>query len=232
METALMSESLVLASDVDETVTQVLTQLVQDGGEQGQMSVALLQEQVELHLGYSEGYLSKWHNRLGCRLRDFFKSKNPASVHTAPSRERKRKRLRARLIDEEEEEEDDDEEEEEEDDEEDEEEEDVEEEEEEEFGELRDPFDSSSSSSLSSSVVFHLHPSSIPTLFTPLLVVHVTFIGFVLVLCLTVTWFLFSTRSSSTRTGATCEGTWEHIRRYPSAMLSDEEAEEEGVGLR
>ena len=49
--------------DVEETVTQVLTQLVQDGGEEDQMSVELLQEQVELNLGYSEGSLSKWQNR-------------------------------------------------------------------------------------------------------------------------------------------------------------------------
>jgi hypothetical protein len=34
METLLMSESLVDASDVEETVTQVLTQLVQDGGDE------------------------------------------------------------------------------------------------------------------------------------------------------------------------------------------------------
>ena len=45
METSMMSESLVDASDVEETVTQVLTQLVQDGGEEDQMSVEFLQEQ-------------------------------------------------------------------------------------------------------------------------------------------------------------------------------------------
>jgi hypothetical protein len=83
METSLMSESVVHASDVEETVTQVLTQLVQDGGDEDQMSVELLQEQVELHLEYVAGSLSKWQNFLGCRLRDFFKSKNPASVYTA-----------------------------------------------------------------------------------------------------------------------------------------------------
>ena len=78
-----MSESIVDASHVEEIVTQVLTQLVQDGGDEDQMSVELLQEQVELHLEYDSGSLSKWHNFLGRTLRDFFKSKNPASVHTA-----------------------------------------------------------------------------------------------------------------------------------------------------
>jgi hypothetical protein len=53
------------------------------GGEQAAMSVQLLQEQVEMHLGYDEGSLSKWHNFLGRTFRDFFKSKNPASVQTA-----------------------------------------------------------------------------------------------------------------------------------------------------
>ena len=48
-----MSESIVDASHVEEIVTQVLTQLVQDGGDEDQMSVELLQEQVELHLEYS-----------------------------------------------------------------------------------------------------------------------------------------------------------------------------------
>ena len=47
------------------------------------MSVELLQEKVELHLGYLAGSLSKWHIRLVRRLRDCLKSKNPASVHTA-----------------------------------------------------------------------------------------------------------------------------------------------------
>ena len=47
------------------------------------MSVELLQEQVELHLEYSEESLTKCQNFLGHRLRDFFKSKNPVSVHTA-----------------------------------------------------------------------------------------------------------------------------------------------------
>ena len=54
METSLMSESLVDTSDVDETVTQVLNQFVQDGGDVDQMSVELIQEQVELRLEYSE----------------------------------------------------------------------------------------------------------------------------------------------------------------------------------
>ena len=47
-----MSESIVDAADVEETVTQVLTQFAQGGGEQAAMSVKLLQEQVELHLEY------------------------------------------------------------------------------------------------------------------------------------------------------------------------------------
>ena len=63
METSLMSESLVDSSDVEETVTQVLTQCVQDGDDEDQMSVELLQEQVELE--YSEGSLRKWQNFLG-----------------------------------------------------------------------------------------------------------------------------------------------------------------------
>jgi len=63
METSLMSESLVDVSDVEETVTQVLTQRVQDGDDEDQMSVELLQEQVELE--YSEGSLRKWQNFLG-----------------------------------------------------------------------------------------------------------------------------------------------------------------------
>ena len=53
METSLMSESLVDTSDVDETVTQVLTYHVQDGGDEHQRPMELLQEQVELHLEYS-----------------------------------------------------------------------------------------------------------------------------------------------------------------------------------
>ena len=62
METSLMSESLIdlsVNSDVRETVTQVLRQRVQDGGDEDQMSLELLQEQVELHLEYAEGSLSK-----------------------------------------------------------------------------------------------------------------------------------------------------------------------------
>ena len=47
-----MSESLVDASDVEETVTEVLAQLVRDGGEQAQTSVEWLQKQVELQLDY------------------------------------------------------------------------------------------------------------------------------------------------------------------------------------
>ena len=85
METSLMSESVVDADDVEETVTQVLTHFVQDGGEQDAMSVELLQQQVEFHLEYAAGSLSKWHNFLGGRSRDFFKSKNPESVLAALS---------------------------------------------------------------------------------------------------------------------------------------------------
>jgi len=84
METSLMSESVVDASDVDKTVTQVLTQVVQDGGDEDQMSVELLREHwVEMCLEYSEGSLSKCQNFLGRRFRDFFRSKNPAKVNTA-----------------------------------------------------------------------------------------------------------------------------------------------------
>ena len=49
MEAVVMSESLV-ESDVDEAVTEVLSHLVRDGGEQAQTSVELMQEQVELNL--------------------------------------------------------------------------------------------------------------------------------------------------------------------------------------
>ena len=73
-----MSESVVNAGDVEESVTQVLTHFVQGGGEQAAMSVQLLAEQVEIDLEYDEGSLSKWHNFLGRTLSDFFKSKNPA----------------------------------------------------------------------------------------------------------------------------------------------------------
>jgi hypothetical protein len=55
METSLMSESVVDAADVEETVTQVLTHFVQGGGEQASMSVQLSQEQVEIQLGYDQG---------------------------------------------------------------------------------------------------------------------------------------------------------------------------------
>ena len=78
-----MSESVVDAPDVEETVTRVLTHFVQGGDEQDEMSVELLQKQVELHLEYAPGTLSKWHNFLGGRSREFFKSKNPASVLSA-----------------------------------------------------------------------------------------------------------------------------------------------------
>jgi hypothetical protein len=80
METSLTSESVVDASDVEKTFTQVLTQVVQDGGDE---ECELLREQVEMCLEYSEGSLSKWQNFLGHRFRDFFKSKNPAKVDTA-----------------------------------------------------------------------------------------------------------------------------------------------------
>jgi hypothetical protein len=75
METSFMSDSLesaIDADDVEETVTQVLTQFVQGGDEQDVMSVQLLQEQVELHLAYDSGSLSKWKNRLSFRFREFF----------------------------------------------------------------------------------------------------------------------------------------------------------------
>ena len=54
-----MSESVVDNADVEQTVTQVLTHFVQRGDEKATMSVQLLQEQVEIHLGYDEGSLSK-----------------------------------------------------------------------------------------------------------------------------------------------------------------------------
>ena len=54
-----MSESLVDVSDVEETVTQVLTHHLQDGGDEDQMSVELQREQVELRLEYSEGSLRR-----------------------------------------------------------------------------------------------------------------------------------------------------------------------------
>ena len=59
METSLMSESVVNAGDVEESVTQVLTHFVQGGDEQAAMSVQLLGEQVEIDLGYEKGSLSK-----------------------------------------------------------------------------------------------------------------------------------------------------------------------------
>ena len=51
METSLMSESVVDAADVEETVTQ---------------------EHVEIQLGYDQGSLSKWHNFLRRTFRDVF----------------------------------------------------------------------------------------------------------------------------------------------------------------
>ncbi len=62
METSLMSESLrVDSSDVEETVTQVLTQFVQDGGDEDQMSEDgdyLLQGQVRVN-AYARQYVSR-----------------------------------------------------------------------------------------------------------------------------------------------------------------------------
>ena len=52
METSLMSESVVNAGDVEDSVTQVLTHFVQGGGEKAAMSVQLLAQQVEIDLGY------------------------------------------------------------------------------------------------------------------------------------------------------------------------------------
>jgi hypothetical protein len=49
-------------------VTEVLAQLVRDGGEQAQISVERLQKQVELHLEYSGGSLSRWKNRITSRI--------------------------------------------------------------------------------------------------------------------------------------------------------------------
>ena len=66
-----MSESVVNAGDVEESVTQVLTHFLQGGGEQAAMSVQLLQEQVETQLGYDQGSLSEWHN-FRPRRPDFF----------------------------------------------------------------------------------------------------------------------------------------------------------------
>ncbi len=55
-----MSESVVDVADVEETVTRVLTHFVQVGDEQDEMSVEFLQKQMELHLEYVGGTLSKW----------------------------------------------------------------------------------------------------------------------------------------------------------------------------
>jgi hypothetical protein len=54
-----------------DTVTKVLTQLVLDGLEPVQISVKLVKEQVDLHLGYSEGSLNKWHNTLSSTMSEF-----------------------------------------------------------------------------------------------------------------------------------------------------------------
>ena len=70
METGVTSESLVVESDVHQTVTEVL---VLDGFEQTDITVKLLQEQVELNLGYSEGSLNKCHNTLSTAIREFFR---------------------------------------------------------------------------------------------------------------------------------------------------------------
>ncbi len=78
-----LSLNISQCGDVEKSVTQVLTHFVQGGGDQAAMSVLLIADQVEIDLGYDEGSLSKWHNFLGRTLLDFFKSKNPASVHTA-----------------------------------------------------------------------------------------------------------------------------------------------------
>ena len=86
METGVMSESLVVPSDVHQTVTEVLGQLVLDDLKQTDITVKLLQEQVELNLGYSEGSLNKWHNALSTAIREFFRGvqwKNPPSLQTA-----------------------------------------------------------------------------------------------------------------------------------------------------
>ena len=66
METSLMSESLVDESDVEETVTQVIKQFVEDGDEETVMSVEFLQEKVELYLGYLSESLSRdWSGTIG-----------------------------------------------------------------------------------------------------------------------------------------------------------------------
>ncbi len=81
-----MSESLVVPSDVHQTVTEVLGQLVLDDFKQTDITVKLLQEQVELILGYSEGSFNKWHNALSTAIPEFFRgvqSKNPPSLQTA-----------------------------------------------------------------------------------------------------------------------------------------------------
>ena len=71
METSFMSESVFNVGDDEESVIQVLTHFVQGGGEQAVMSVQLLQEQVEIQLGYDQGSLNKWHNFLRLPFRFF-----------------------------------------------------------------------------------------------------------------------------------------------------------------
>jgi hypothetical protein len=51
MGTGVMSESLVVPSDVHQTVTEVLGQHLLDGFKQTDITVKFLQEQVELNLG-------------------------------------------------------------------------------------------------------------------------------------------------------------------------------------
>jgi hypothetical protein len=84
METSLMSESVVGAGDVEETVTQVLTHFVQGGVERTAMSVQLVQDQVEIDLGYDQGSLKKWHNFVGRTFRDFFRRRRPDFLRHRP----------------------------------------------------------------------------------------------------------------------------------------------------
>ncbi len=64
METSLISESwvhvLIKSTDAEETVTQVLSQFVQDGGDEDQMSVEFVQEQG-----------MRCHQEIGDYYRDF-----------------------------------------------------------------------------------------------------------------------------------------------------------------
>ena len=77
MEISLMSDSLVDESDVEETVTQVITQFVEDGDEQTAMSVEFLQEKVEFHLGYLAESLNRGRRK---RINDDTKTGISASV--------------------------------------------------------------------------------------------------------------------------------------------------------